>query len=136
MTEDKWMFYLIENKGCTYAGVSPNPTRRLRQHNGEIVGGAKYTTGKGPGWTHLCLVGGFRNKIEAMQFEWAVKHVPPRIAGGVINRIKKMYIVCSKEKWTSKAPPAREIPLKIQWFVNIETEHMPLPEYVNEIFLQ
>jgi predicted GIY-YIG superfamily endonuclease len=135
MTDAKWSFYLIENKGCTYAGVSPDPVRRLRQHNGEISGGAKYTTGKGPGWTHLCLVEGFRTKIEAMQFEWAVKHVPPRNAGGVINRIKKLYIVCSKEKWTSKAPFSREIPLKIQWFVNIDTQHVPLPEYISEQYL-
>ena len=136
MAEAKWSFYLIDNRGCTYAGVSPDPVRRLRQHNGEISGGAKYTTSKGPGWTHLCLVDGFRTKIEAMQFEWAVKHVPPRNAGGLINRIKKLYVVCAKEKWTSKAPFAREIPLKIQWLKSIDTEHVKLPEYVSEIHLQ
>jgi len=134
MAEAKWSFYLIDNRGCTYAGVSPDPVRRLRQHNGEISGGAKYTTSKGPGWTHLCLVDGFRTKIEAMQFEWAVKHVPPRNAGGLVNRIKKLYVVCAKEKWTSKAPFAREIPLKIQWLKCIDTEHVQLPEYVSEIY--
>ena len=134
MADAKWSFYLIDNKGCTYAGVSPDPVRRLRQHNGEISGGAKYTTSKGEGWTHLCLVDGFRNKIEAMQFEWAVKHVPPRNAGGLVNRIKKLYVVCAKEKWTSKAPFAREIPLKIQWLKCIDTEHVQLPEYVSEIY--
>ena len=134
MTDAKWSFYLIDNKGCTYAGVSPDPVRRLRQHNGEISGGAKYTTSKGEGWAHLCLVEGFRTKIEAMQFEWAVKHVPPRNAGGLVNRIKKLYVVCAKEKWTSKAPFAREIPLKIQWLKCIDTEHVQLPEYVSEIY--
>lgn len=32
----------VHNK--TYIGITNNTTRRLRQHNGELVGGAKYTT--------------------------------------------------------------------------------------------
>ena len=38
-----WQFYIIINNNYTYAGVLPDPKRRLRQHNGEIKGGAKYT---------------------------------------------------------------------------------------------
>ena len=64
-----------------------------------------------------------------------LKHVPPRNAGGVVNRIKKLYIVCSKEKWTSKAPLAREIPLKIRWLKKISTEHIELPEYISEQYI-
>ena len=37
---DNWSFYVIKNKECTYAGVSPDPVQRLRKHNGEICGGA------------------------------------------------------------------------------------------------
>ena len=91
-----WQLYIIENKGCTYVGVSPDPIRRLRQHNGEIKGGAKDTTSKGPGWEHICLISGFQDKIQAMQFEWAVKHVQPRNAGGIINRLKKLCVVLNK----------------------------------------
>ena len=130
--ESRGIFYIVENQGYTYAGVSPDPVRRLRQHNGEIKGGAKYTTGKGSGWTHVCLVEGFRNKIEAMQFEWAVKHAPPRNAGGVANRIKKLYLICAKEKWTSNAPPACDVPLSIRWMHKVDTEHLSLPDYVSE----
>ena len=95
--EEKWFFYIIHNKGCTYAGVSPDPVKRLKKHNGEISGGAKYTLSKGSGWEHVCIVGGFQTKIQSMQFEWAVKHVPPRDSGGLINRIKKLYIVLNKK---------------------------------------
>ena len=73
MTEDKWMFYLIENKGCTYAGVSPNPTRRLRQHNGEIKGGARYTSRR-RGWYPVLIIDGFIDMKSAMQCEWRLKH--------------------------------------------------------------
>lgn len=133
LKEKPWLFYIIENRGFTYAGVSPDPVRRLRQHNGDLKGGAKYTTGKGPGWRHVCLVEGFRTKIEAMQFEWAVKHVPPRNAGGLVNRIKKLYQTCAKERWTSNAPAACDVPLIIRWKHYVNTEHVELPDYVSEV---
>ena len=34
--------------GSLYTGITTNLTRRLRQHNGEIRGGAKYTRSKRP----------------------------------------------------------------------------------------
>ena len=34
--EPPWSFYIIQNKGYTYAGVSPDPVKRLRKHNGEL----------------------------------------------------------------------------------------------------
>jgi len=119
--QDKpWFFYLIQNDNFTYAGVSPDPTRRLRQHNKEIKGGAKYTTSKSPEWQHICLISGFRTKIEAMQFEWAIKHIPPRNLGGVINRIKKLYTLLNYDKWTSKSPDAVDVKLHIKWFIDIK----------------
>ena len=133
MAEQKWSLYVIANRGCTYVGVSPDPVRRLRQHNGEIKGGAKYTTSKGSGWKHICLVSGFRTKIEAMQCEWAVKHFPPRNAGGIENRIKKLYGVLSKERWTSKAPLAKEVSLHIEWLEN-PCDTGELPDYVSQSY--
>jgi predicted GIY-YIG superfamily endonuclease len=110
-----WVFYIIENKGCTYAGVSPDPVRRLRQHNSEIKGGAIYTTSKGPGWRHVCLVKGFKEKQQALQFEWAVKHVPPRSSGGLAQRLRKLYVVLNRAQWTSKAVDATTVPLVVEW---------------------
>ena len=133
---DNWEFYIIYNNHSTYAGVSPDPTRRLRQHNGEIKGGAKYTTSKGPGWKHFCIVSGFKDKIQAMQFEWAVKHVPPRNAGGIYNRIQKLHTVLNKHKWTSKAPPATEVPLHIRWCRENPCKEAILPNYVSYEFLE
>ena len=104
--EPPWFFYIIQNGAFTYAGVSPDPVQRLRKHNGEIKGGAKYTTSKGPGWKHVCIVSGFQNKIQALEFELAVKHHPPRNVGGIKARMKKLHEVMSKERWTSKSPPS------------------------------
>jgi putative endonuclease len=39
-----WYCYLLQCKdGTLYTGMSTDPLRRLRQHNGEISGGAGYT---------------------------------------------------------------------------------------------
>lgn len=116
-TEDPWQFYIVYHLGCkaTYAGVSPDPERRLRMHNGEICGGAKYTTSKGAGWVHICLIKGFPTKQNAMQFEWAIKHVPPRNVGGLESRLRKLGILLRKERWTSKSPLACDVHLEITW---------------------
>lgn len=116
-----WKFYIIKNKNATYAGVSPTPKRRLRQHNGEIVGGAKYTTRRGNGWKHVCIIEGFHDKIQAMQFEWAVKHASNPLSGckkgggGIKNRMKKLIYTLNKEKWTKKSPESSTVSLNIHW---------------------
>ena len=135
--EDKWSFYIIQNKGATYAGVSPDPIKRLRKHNGELSGGAKYTQSRGPGWTHICLVHGFQTKIQALQFEWASKHVPPRDAGGVINRLKKLFILFNKKTWTSKSPEASTVPLTLEWKITrpAALADQTLPPYIKEQLL-
>ena len=131
---DNWVCYIIENSGYTYVGVSNNAEKRLRAHNGKISGGAKYTTSKGKGWKHICIVHGFPTKIESLQFEWALKHVPPRNAGGVKNRIKKLNILLNKEYWTSRAPLAETMPLTIEWIDDTYRNlNANLPVYIEEV---
>ena len=45
----------------------------MRQHNGEIVGGAIATRNKGP-WVYIVIWEGFRDKCEALSCEWRIKH--------------------------------------------------------------
>ena len=131
-----WTFYVIWHEACgaTYAGVSPDVHRRLRQHNGELVGGAKYTTARGPGWRHVCFVRGFRTKQEVLQFEWAVKHEPPRRKGGLEARIKKLTATLNRARWTSNAPPAADVALRVELASALPSTLDPppseLPDYV------
>lgn len=128
-----WTCYIIANGRATYVGASSDPHRRLRQHNGEISGGARYTTSrKGDGWTHECIIRGFQTKIQALQFEWAVKHAAPRRRYGMPGRITKLAAVIRRRRWTRRAPLAESVHLTIEWCTGpIPAEiQQDLPVYV------
>lgn len=130
---DEWCFYLIYNRNYSYAGVTPNPERRIKKHNQELAGGAKYTRMIGKGWKYICQVHGFKNKIDALKFEWAVKHYPPKREGGVYNRILKLEKVLNKERWTSKSPSSIDYKLRVLWLEpGFILEDFNVPGYIEQ----
>jgi predicted GIY-YIG superfamily endonuclease len=130
---EEWCFYLIYNRNYSYAGVTPNPIRRIKKHNQEIAGGAKYTRMVGKGWKYICQVHGFKNKIDALKFEWAVKHCAPKKDTGVYNRIRKLERVLNKERWTSKSPSAIDYKLKVLWLEpGFILEDFEVPNYIEQ----
>lgn len=49
MAATPWSVYLLEcADGSWYCGVSTDVRRRLAEHNGELPGGARYTSGRRP----------------------------------------------------------------------------------------
>lgn len=94
-----------------YIGATVDMPHRLRQHNGLIAGGAKRTSGKGP-WSVECVVSGFRTWREALQFEWAFKYHTRR-RRRIDTRYDALCDLMRSEKWTSNAPPARDVPLRV-----------------------
>lgn len=106
----------------TYVGYTINVYKRIRQHNGEITGGAK-TTMKGRPWKLIFFIEGFPDQIEALRFEWRCHH-PHRFLSknkrpirghGYEGRIKSMCSILEMEKVTSKAKENKEMNLKIIW---------------------
>lgn len=69
-----------------YIGYTADFKRRLRQHNGEISGGAKKTQNGRP-WIAICLMEGFYEKSSAMRFEYKLQHLKLRDKK---NRLKEL----------------------------------------------
>ena len=62
---------LVSNQ--VYIGFTVDFAHRLRQHNGEIVGGAKRTAKFRP-WTAVCIIQGFFEQSAARRFEYRLQH--------------------------------------------------------------
>jgi putative endonuclease len=45
---DWWVYILRCGDGSLYTGIARDTERRLRQHNGDLAGGARYTRGRRP----------------------------------------------------------------------------------------
>ncbi|XP_062175055.1 structure-specific endonuclease subunit slx1-like [Alnus glutinosa] len=66
-----WCVYLILSTNVpikTYVGVTTDFPRRLKQHNGELKGGAKASRAGRP-WVCACIIRGFKDQSEACKFE-------------------------------------------------------------------
>ena len=110
---ETWYCYILRNRNpkyahLTYNGSTNNPRRRLRQHNEEISGGARYTHGRGGGWEIYCLLAGFPDHKNALSCEWRIKHTTgkpgarPREHCGVNGRIVAMNDILQLDKWTKQ----------------------------------
>ncbi|MGB0662535.1 MAG: GIY-YIG nuclease family protein [Pontibacterium sp.] len=66
-----YVYILLCADGSLYTGVTTQVQRRLRQHNGELVGGAKYTATRRP--HQLVYQAEFASRSLACQREYAIK---------------------------------------------------------------
>lgn len=115
---DRQLVYLLRSGERTYVGATKCLPRRLRQHNGEIGGGARQTSRTGP-WVVACTVTGFRTFGEALKFEHAWRREGRRCGGGrrggIETRRAALDRLTLKERWSRTSPPAAEVPLEIAW---------------------
>lgn len=112
-SRETWYCYILRNRQSAYAHLTYNgstncPLRRLRQHNEEISGGARYTHGRGGGWEIYCLLTGFPDHKNALSCEWRMKHTlgkpgkrPPHHCG-IKGRIVAMNDILQLDKWTQQ----------------------------------
>ena len=71
---ETWFVYVLisERTERTYVGITIDPDRRLREHNGELPGGAKSTRPWRP-WKVGRLYGPISSRSEAAKLEYRVK---------------------------------------------------------------
>ncbi len=126
-----WFVYVLTSPQSTipYIGKSNNLDRRLRQHNAELVGGARRTKmalhgGKGS-WTRELHVSGFPDERAALQFEWRLQRERRKgPTGKTLSPLKKavraLHVVLGLEKPTRSALPFSTYPQPLK--VQCETE--------------
>ena len=74
-----YCYLLVTEDGRhTYVGATVDLDRRLRQHNHELMGGARATGiqhAKGQRWIRVCSVSGMPDWRAALQVEWRWKQL-------------------------------------------------------------
>lgn len=127
----------------SYVGVTNNLARRLRQHNGQLRGGARYTAlnrPHGKRWALHFLVTGFPKRSDALRLEWRLHgrvRLPgadvmnPFGAGSASRRAWQLYWALQGESVTRRATPTVQLRLHIIWQHEHDAEaarhHCPLP---------
>lgn len=93
----KYFCYIIQSDNRTYNGYTTDLNRRLRQHNGEIKGGARSTQGRT--WEYLAVLSSPAwTKQEAMKVEWHIRYPTrkkprPKEYCGVDGRLKSLDLI-------------------------------------------
>jgi len=124
---ESFVYLLLSTNGNTYVGATNDLERRLRQHNGEIKGGAHATTMKvkqGEIWVRAAHVSGFPDWQAALQFEWRFKQLSRKLPlkmQPLERRLIALKQLISLPQSTSKAIPFKE------WLVQPEV-HCETPE--------
>lgn len=129
----KYYCYILESttSRLTYVGFTVDVARRIRQHNGEITGGAK-STHRGRPWGFVCYISGFLTKRHARQCEWAIKHctkvnknitISSRSTNPYINkRVAKLFTVIMANTVAKTSPLNSDQNYELTWCVPRYTE--------------
>lgn len=83
------------NNNKTYIGITNNINRRIRQHNGDLVGGAKYTTNnKNDGkWLYYGFINNLSKNI-SLSLEKKIKIKSRKLNGKPLDkRLKAINII-------------------------------------------
>lgn len=100
----------------TYVGITNDFSRRIRQHNRVISGGARRT--RGFVWKPVCMISGFPDKTEALRCEYRLHHPRPSYTASdpVVRRVKNIWGNLQRDKFTSRQTSnISDLKLTIHW---------------------
>lgn len=101
---DYYCYIITNDKNQSYTGCTNNLDRRLKQHNGLLKGGAKYTR-KSNNWKYYYIIGIF-DKKSAFKFEYQLKFKKnnkgnlTRISG-INNKFNRLKCLLTEPEWNN-----------------------------------
>lgn len=101
--QSNYYCYFIVTANRTYIGITNLLSKRIKQHNNQIKGGAK-STSMYTNWKYHTIIGNFKSKSEAASFEWYWKHVKNNnkwigTKSGINNKMNRLIELLLEEKW-------------------------------------
>jgi putative endonuclease len=84
-----YVYVLLCADHSFYCGITTNLDRRLKQHNGEIKGGAKYTRGRGP--HRIVFIKKAMNRSIASKLEYKFKRLSRKNKEEYINQDQESH---------------------------------------------
>ena len=117
--------YLLKSTigDSTYNGYTNDLTHRLRQHNGELVGGARATSVRGP-WEVVAVVTSPSpafDRHRALSLEWRIRYPTgrrprPRMYQGACGRMAGMALAMAHPKFADLTLVAHAKPEYTHYF--------------------
>ena len=84
-----YVYVLLCADSSFYCGITTDLKRRLKQHNGEIKGGAKYTRGRGP--HRIVFIKKAMNRSIASKLEYQFKRLSRKKKEEYINQDQESH---------------------------------------------
>jgi len=100
MQDPGYVVYIIANADNrrTYVGCTNNTVRRIRQHNQDLVGGARATKCSRT-WAYVAWIRGFGTRSDALSFEWHCKRQRGRGRTPICRRVDAVNALLSDGRW-------------------------------------
>ena len=106
-----WYIYvLLCADNSLYCGITKNLEKRLKQHNGELKGGAKYTRGRGP--CRFVYIKKAMNRSIASKLEYQFKQLSRKNKINLINQAFPHLLVPlapQTQKLLPQHPPLQDL---------------------------
>ena len=94
-----YVYMLLCSGDSLYTGITPDLKHRMRQHTGQLKGGARYTVLRPP--KEIAAVWTVPDKRAASRMEYAVKHLSPE---------QKRQLTTQPELLTELLPQLSDVP--------------------------
>lgn len=88
-----WVYFLCCSDNSIYTGITTDLNRRLRQHNGELVGGARYTSARRP--VDLVYATQSDTRSSASALEYKLRKLP---------KARKLALICQYNQEQQEKP--------------------------------